>query len=219
MAILATPYPIGLSQLQRSPMYNTDITVGKSGREVRNANWQDPLYKYNAASGIKTRADLATLEAFFHTVRGKENGFLLQDYQDYAIPQSGSTPQSIGTGDGSDLTWQIYKRYTNAIGGTYDRTITRPSATAADLVVFVNGVQKTNPTHYGYSSTTGIITFTGGNAPPNGHAVTITLAKFYVPVRFDTDELPSDLIAMWLDSGTPYSVADLLMVPLIEIRE
>lgn len=219
MSVISTVYPIALSKMMRSPTYHTDIFQGRSGREVRNAVWQDPLYRYNAASGIRTRADVATLEAFFHTVKGKETGFLLQDLQDYAIPQTGGTPQSIGTGDGSDLTWQIYKRYTNALGTNYDRTITRPSSTTSQLQVYVNGVNKTNPTHYSYSATTGIITFTGGNAPPNGQSITITLETFYVPVRFDTDQLDVDLLVHWVDAGTPYTLGDVPNIPLVEVRE
>lgn len=213
MAILATVYPIDLSKLQRSIRYNTDITVGKSGREVRNANWQDPLYVYNAASGIRSRTDLATLEAFFHTVKGRETGFLLQDLSDYTIPQTGSTPQTITAV--TSTTYQIYKRYTNALGTTYDRTITRPSATTSDLVVYDNGVLKTHTTHYTYSTTTGLITFTYTPTGP----VTITLAKYYVPVRFDTDELQTDLLMHYLSSGTPTSLTDIPNVPIIEVRE
>ncbi len=217
MTIRATTYPIALSKLQKSIRYSTDITVGKNGAEVRNANWQDPLYRFNAASGIKTRADVATLEAFFHLTRGREVGFLLQDLTDYAIPQSGSTPQSIGTGDGSTTTFQISKTYTDALSNTYSRTITRPSATTSDLAVYVDGVLKTYTTHYTYSSTTGIITFV--TAPASTKVVSITLSKFYVPVRFDIDELPIDLLCYWVDSGTPYSLADLPDVPMSEIRE
>lgn len=216
MSIFATPFPISLSKLQKQITYSTDITVGKSGHEVRNANWQDPLYEYNAASGIKSRADVATLAAFFQTVRGRETAFLLQDLDDYQIPHSGSTPQSIGTGNGVTTTFQIYKRYTNALGNAYDRIITKPSATTSHLAVYVNGVLKTHTTHYTYSTSTGIITFV--TAPPNTHVVTITLSLFYVPVRFMSDKLPIDMLTMWVDSGTPTGLSELPDVGMIEVR-
>lgn len=217
MSINATVYPIGLSSLQKSIAYSTDITVSKSGHEVRNANWQDPLHKFNAASGIRSRADVATLEAFFHVVKGRETAFLLQDLSDYTIPQSGSTPALIGTGDGADATWQITKTYTDALSNTYVRNITRPSATVSDLAVYVNDVLQTHTTHYTYSTTTGIITFVA--APTVAHTIKVTLAKYYVPVRFDIDELPVDLLCYWVDSGTPYSLGEIPNVPMIEVRD
>lgn len=218
MAVRAIEFPLELSGLVSNPSFNTDVIVGANGREVRNANWQDGLWKFNAALGIKSRADAYLLYTFFLNVRGRETSFLLTDKNDFAIPQSGSTAQNIGTGDGSTLTFQITKKYVDSIGTTYTRDITRPSTTTSDLAVYVNGTLKTHTTHYTYSTTTGIITFTGGNAPPNGHAVTITLAKFYVPVRFDIDELPLDMILYWVDSGTPYSQSEMPEIPLVEER-
>lgn len=200
-------------------MFKTDITVGSNGQEARNANWQDALWKYNAAYSIKSRDDVATLQAFFLACYGREHAFNVQAGDDYKIPHSGSTPQSIGTGDGSDATWQIYKRYTDSGGYTYDRIITRPSATTSDLAVYVAASLKTHTTHYTYSTTTGIITFTGGNIPTGGQAITITLAKFYVPMRFDIDELDIDMLNWWVDSGTDYSLAQIPQIPLIEVRD
>jgi uncharacterized protein (TIGR02217 family) len=214
MSIKNTVYPIGLSSLQKSIVYSTDITIGRSGHEVRNANWQDPLHKFNAASGIKTRADVATLEAFFHTCRGRETGFLLQDLSDYQIPSSGNTPQLL---PGSGNTRQIVKRYTDALNNTLDRVITRPSSNTTHLKVYNNGSLLTHGSQYTYSATTGVITFT---FTPS--TVTITLDKFYVPVRFDTDELPIDLLCMWVDlenNGEPYSLGEMPSVPIVEIRE
>lgn len=202
-----------MNRLAGGPMFNTDITVGKSGREVRNANWQDALWRFNAAYAVKTRADVATLEAFFLTCYGRETAFLLQAANDYKIPHSGSTPQTISAITAT--TYQISKKYTDALSNVYTRTITRPSATTSDLAVYDNGVLKTHTTHYTYSTTTGIISFTYTPTTP----VTITLAKFYVPVRFDIDVLDTDTLLWYVSSGTDVSHHQLPDIPMIEVRE
>lgn len=219
MTIHVKQFPLSMSGLSGGAMFKTDITTGGSGYESRNRAWQDALWRYNAAYTVKTRADVATLNAFFLACGGREIAFNVQAGDDYAIPHSGSTFQSIGTGDGSDATWQIYKRYTDSGGYTYDRIITRPSATTADLAVKVNGTLKTHTTHYTYSTTTGIITFTGGNIPANGHDISITLAKFYVPMRFDTDFIDTDMLNWWVDGGADYSIHQIPDIPLVEVRD
>lgn len=217
MSVDVVQFPLTMAQLAGGPMFNTDVTVGKSGTESRNANWQDGLWKFNAGYSVKTRADVHTLNTFFLNRRGREKAFLLQSYEDYKIPHSGSTAQSIGTGDGSTSTFQIYKRYTDSGSNNYDRIITRPSATTSDLVVIKNGVTQTHTTHYTYSTTTGIITFV--TPPTNGHAITITLAKFYVPVRFDIDELPIEMLMHYVSSGADVSHHQPPSIPMIEVRD
>jgi len=212
-------FPLSMSEMSGGPRFQTDITVGGNGREVRNAVWQDPLWTWNAAYAVKTRADAYTLYTHFLNCYGRETTFLMYDPFDYRISQDGSTFQTIGTGDGSDLTFQITKTYTDDYSNTFTRNIYRPSATTSDLVVKVNGTTKTHTTHYTYSTTTGVITFTGGNAPPNGHAVTITLQKFYTLVRFDIDELPMKSLLAYVASGADYSLHEVPDIPLIEVRE
>jgi len=192
--------------------FNTDITIGKSGREVRNANWQDAQWQYNAAYAVKNRADAIVLRNFHLACYGREIGFLLQAGDDYQIPDTGSTPQTISSI--TSTTYQIAKRYTDSGGNIYTRTITRPSATTTDLAVYDNSVLKTHTTHYTYSTTTGIITFTYTPVTP----VTITLAKFYVPVRFDIDRIDLDMF-MWNESGTDTSLHNVPSIPMVEIRE
>ena len=218
MSIQTRIFPLTMSQLTGKPEFKTDITTGQSGQESRNALWQDAKWNYNAAYTIRSRDDAYTLYKFFLGCYGKETPFLIQDVFDYKISQDGTTFQKIGTGDGSTLTFQIVKTYTEQ-GITYSRTILRPSTTAGDLVVKVDGVTKTNPTHYGYSTTTGVITFTGGNAPANGKDVTITLQKFWVPVRFEMDEFPIDSVLYWLNNGADYSQHSLPQIPMVGVRD
>lgn len=82
------------------------------------------------------------------------------DFYDYD-PSVGYTTELIGTGDGATLTFNI------------------PAKETTSRLVYVNGVLKTVVTHYNITAGTGPIgqdraVFTAGNAPPNGHAVTIS---------------------------------------------
>jgi uncharacterized protein (TIGR02217 family) len=206
------PLNTGLKELTSGIRYQTDITVGKSGYESRNANWQDPLLVFNAALGIKTYADIDTLKTFFHGVRGREQSFLIKDYQDYSFGRI-----TIATGDGADTTYQLIKKYTHAVLGTYSRNITKPESSIGNVRVWVNSVEKTNPAQFTYSSTTGIITF--AVAPPNGHAIEASCAEFYVPVRFDVDELPVDMLMFYLDASlNKVGHIEVPDIPLIEVR-
>ena len=200
-----------------APSFSTDITVGKNGQEVRNANWEDAKWEFNAKYLIRSRDDAYTLYKFFLNCYGRETAFLVQDAFDYKIPQTGATFQSIGTGNGVATTFQIKKTYVDDFSNTYSRNIYRPSATTSDLAVKVNNVLKTYTTHYTYSATTGIITFL--TAPPNGHDVSITLARFNVFARFDIDKFPIDTILWVINSGVDYSLEQLPDIPIIEVRE
>lgn len=204
-------FPLEVGRWGATPMYNTDITVGKAGYEVRNANWQDPLYKFNAAFAIKSYADINTLVSFFHAVKGREQSFLVKDYSDYEVART-----TIGTGDGSDTTFQLVKVYINAVAGNYTRTITKPKAIegVGGVRVWVNNVELSTSA-FSFSSTTGIITIP---SPPSvGHAVEASCDEFYVPVRFDTDELPIELLNWWVSSDD-YANVQIPDIPLIEVR-
>lgn len=195
--------------------FSTDIIVGANGQEVRNANWQDMLGGYNAAFTVRSLADIATLKAFFAVCRGREVSFNVKDYADYSVT---SFTVLTGTANGTNLAFQLVKRYTDALGNVYIRNICHIKE-AASVVVRVNGVTKTAGTHYNASLTTGVVTFTGGNAPPNGATVDATIAEFYVPSRFDTDELDVELLTFWVTSGADYANVQIPDIPIVEVRD
>ncbi len=87
----------------------------------------------------------------------------------------------------------------------YRRDITKP--VAGSVRVAVGGVEKTSG--FSCNGTTGLVTFTAGNIPAVGIAVTAGF-KFDVPVRFDTDYLEVDLSA--------FSAGAIPKIPLVEIR-
>ena len=150
----------------------------------------------------------STVLAFFEERRGRAYGFRWKDWADFkscAPSQSpAATDQTLGTGDGTDTTFQLIKTY----GASYlpwPRTIAKP--VSGTLRVAVNGGAQTEGVDFSVDSTTGIVTFTA--APPNGQSVTAGF-EFDVPVRFDTDSLEIEMAA-GLHGGIPN-------VPVVELR-
>lgn len=208
-----TLFPLEVSQWGSDTEYKTDITVGRNGQEVRNAVWQDPLRSFNAAFGIKTYADIATLETFFHAVKGREQSFLIKDYSDFQIART-----TIGTGTGALTTFQLIKTYVHPVIGTYTRTITKPRQLegVGGVRVWVNNVELAAAA-YSFSSVTGIITLSA--APSVGHLVEASCDEFFVPGRFDIDKLPISMLNYWVEaSGTDYSNVQIPDIPLVEVR-
>lgn len=213
MTIYAVQFPLTVSGWTKTPRYSTDIIIGRNGQEVRNALWQDPLLAFNAAFAVRSYADIATLETFFHAMKGREGAFLVKDWADFSIPRT-----EIGTGDGTDTTFQLVKKYTQSGVGTYTRTITRPIATegVGGVRVWVNNseVATANVSH---STTTGIITL--ATAPTASHSVEASCDEFYVPCRFDTDELPLEMLNYWVESGANVANVNVPDIPIVEVRE
>lgn len=204
-------FPLAVSRWGANVSYMTDITRGRNGQESRNAVWQDPLYSFNASFGVKTYADINTLVSFFHAVKGREQSFLVKDPSDYSIAR-----QTIGTGDGADTTFQLIKTYTTSFG-SYQRTITKPISAedSTGVLVWVNNVA-IDAANRSHSTSTGIITLSV--APSLGHTVEASCAEYYVPVRFDIDTLPVELLAAWVESGADVANVSVPDIPLVEVR-
>ena len=179
------------------PEYATDIVISGSGHEQRNVNWSQARARYNVAHGVKTKAQLDALIAFFRARKGRAYGFRFKDWTDFK-----ANAQTIGTGNGTLTQFQLIKKYIS--GGVEEvRTIKKP--VSGSVSVFVNGVLQT--TGITVDTTSGVVSFTA--APSAAAAITATF-DFDVPVRFDTDRLSATLDA--------YGVHSWLDIPLIEVR-
>lgn len=217
MAVNLTVFPLDVSEWQKAVTYSTDIIVGRNGQEVRNALWQDPLLKFNAAFSVRSYADIATLVTFFHGCKGREQSFLVKDWSDFKVDTYTTFAE---TPNGSRTQFQLIKKYTHATLGTYTRTIKYPKANA--LTVRVGGTVKTAGTDYTYSTSTGIVTFTTAPPTTTGGSPTVVdfkIDEFYVPCRFDTDELPVEMLSYWVDAASAdKSNVNIPEIPIIEVR-
>jgi uncharacterized protein (TIGR02217 family) len=182
------------------PGFSTTVFTSDSGVEQRNINWQDARARYDVSHGIKDVDDMDAILAFFYNVKGMAIGFRYKDWADYQL-----IDEQIGTGDGSDTTFQITKTYT--VGSEdYVRQIKKIVSDPAP-VVKVNDVTLTVTTDYTINADTGIITFV--TPPGNGLSVKVT-CEFDVPVRFDTDNMEITQEAWRLETWDS--------IPLVELK-
>lgn len=201
-------YPLSIERLVSAVEYQTGIIELGNGGESRTAWWDDALLSFNAVQGVRSLTDLRTLLSFFRARKGRARSFLIRDLSDYCLAANNTETglMAIGTGDGTTTDFQVTKTYTDAAaGGNSDvRDIKKiEKQTVNPFKVYVNSVLKTEGTHWnflnGYEGTPniaskdGLIRFTGGNTPPNGHVIEVS-GTFFVPARFLEDKLPADEI-------------------------
>ena len=165
------------------PVWNTDVVIGGSGFVSTNQRWERPLYRFDISYGIQTLADLNDVRDVFMGARGRAYGFRFKDWADYEIPLITNV---IGTGDGVETAFQIYKVYNHTVR-PFSRKITRPvSGTMEVQVAGVPYTEGAGATGYSVNYSTGIITF--NVAPPNLDAI-YCKCQFDVPVMFSDDSL------------------------------
>ena len=184
MAFHHVRFPLDIALGARGgPERKTDVVTLAGGGEQRNGRWVHSRRRYNAGYGVKSRADMQAVLAFFEERRGRLHGFLWRDGIDHSsggpVPLPGD--QAIGTGDGTRTVFQLVKRY-GAAFDPYLRPIRKP--VSGSVRVAVAGVERTSG--WTVDEATGLVSF--AVAPASGGAVSAGFL-FDVPVRFDTDRL------------------------------
>ncbi|MDP3959901.1 MAG: DUF2460 domain-containing protein [Pseudorhodobacter sp.] len=207
MAFHEVRFPDNISRGARGgPERRTQVVELASGDEERNASWANSRRRYDVAYGIRRADDLAAVVAFFEARNGRLHGFRYKDWADYksSLPSQAVAPtdQQIGTGTGSQHSFQLAKRYTSG-AQTWVRTIAKP--VAGTVRVALGMVEQLSG--WTVDSTTGLITFT---TAPAGGVIVRAGFEFDVPVRFDSDTLDVTLDFERLGSITA--------IPLLEIR-
>ena len=208
MAFHAVRFPLDVALgAHGGPERLTDIVTLSSGREERNSRWASSRHFYNAGYGVKSRADMQAVLAFFEERRGRFHSFLWRDGLDYSSNGGDGAPtpldQAIGAGDGTTTTFQLTKTY-GASFDLYLRAITKP--VAGSVRVAMAGTEAMSG--WSVDSLTGLVTFTA--APAAAAAITAGFL-FDVPVRFDIDRLDIEL--------TTFDAASAPSIPVIEVRE
>ncbi|MFZ1413664.1 MAG: DUF2460 domain-containing protein, partial [Defluviicoccus sp.] len=141
------------------PEFSTTVITVRSGAEQRNRNWAAARLRFDASTGIKTRAQAEAIIAFFRARGGRAQGFRFKDWSDYR-----ASAQVLGTGDGARDTFQLIKRYVS--GAEEDiRLITKP--VAGTTKISLNGTPQ--PSGWSVDTATGLVTFT--SAPANGAVI------------------------------------------------
>lgn len=175
------------------PTFQTTVIALLGGYEDRNQDWQVALWRYDVKLNNRPLSEIRDFLAHLLGRRGAANSFPLRDPLDNTL-----TDENIGTGDGTTAAFQIKKTYSDA-----DRPYVRPITIVSNLVVKVAGVTRTVVTHYNEAN--GIVTFTGGNIPTAGQAITVT-CDWLVRVRYQADYNPISL-PIGPDTATPFASA------------
>jgi uncharacterized protein (TIGR02217 family) len=186
------------------PLWSTSVVTTAGGHERRNQNWAQARGRWNVGSGLKTRADLEVLIAFFRARRGRAFAFRFKDWSDFAMPR-----QQIGTTDGSTATVQIARSYASG-PASQTRAIQLP--VAGTVRCWTDGIERsegTGASQFQVNTVTGVITLGSSLRSPAGQAVEAQ-CEFDVPARFDTDEL-----GLTLETFFQGQWAD---IPVIEVR-
>jgi uncharacterized protein (TIGR02217 family) len=160
----------------KAPEFSTKVMRAVSGKELRAAFMSYPLYTFKLSYEVLrddvANNELKTLAGFFLARQGQYDSFLFSDPSDHAV-----TAHNFGTGDGTTTAFQLVRAY-----GGFSEPVQNVNGTPS---IYVNGTLKTVTTHYTISST-GVVTFTAGNIPTSGQAMTWT-GSYYFRVRFTSD--------------------------------
>ncbi len=207
MTFLDTVFPLKISYgSSGGPVKSTRIATAASGFEQRQAFWDESLRRYDISYGIRNFDDLYEVLQLYEVTNGKQDFFLFKDNSDFkSTTITGTisdTDAVIGTGDAIEVDFQLVKEYTTS-AIIRNRTIRRPRV--GTTICAIDGTPEGSFT---VDVTTGIVTFSV--APADGLEVTAGY-EFYVPVRFDTDNLS------WILSHIEHGIIDAIF--LLEIKE
>lgn len=207
------------------PEFSTDVVTMKNGSEQRNINWSQTRCSGNAVHNIRTEDQFQRLLAFFRNRKGKAYGFRFKDHSDYR-----GMFEYIGWGNGATTAFQLYRNYEDVVMNIADvRKISKP----VQGTVHIYFLQYSDTSHVPWQDqanirtawaiglpptaeqigtwrcdyTSGKITF---NAPPPNMCAIISSFEFDVPVRFDTDKMPTSMEAL-----QKYGWSD---IPIIELK-
>ena len=206
-AFLETPrFPDNISYgAVGGPEFKTFIFEANSGVEQRSKSRDVAKYSWNVAHGIRDKADMTALLAFFLSVAGRACGFRFKDWSDFEL-----TAHQIGVGDsttGSDGTalFNISQTYTTG-ALSHVRRVHKIVATPIP-VIFIDGTPE-SAANYTIDFDQGTVTFSAPNHPLAGELITIT-CEFDVPVRFNVDKMDISLDFFDTESWTNIQVISL----------
>ncbi len=183
-------------------VFQTTIIPLSGNYEDRNQDWSYAFFRFEVELINRPLSEIVAFETLLLGRRGAARSFLVRHPLYNTL-----TNENIGTGDGSTAAFQVHQLFNDSANPYY-----RNWYTISDLVIKVAGTTKTLTTHY--TVTDGLVTFTGGNIPTAGQAITAS-GSTYVRVRFAEDYNPITL-PIAPDITTPFASAGpftLLEVP------
>ena len=160
----------------RTTINSTGVKKAVSGASTRLRFWAYPMYRwelnYDFLYSVGTQ-DYQALLSFFNLMGGAYDSFLYDCVDDDTV-----TGQLIGTGDGSTLSFQLYRTL-----GSFTEPVLAPNTVSN---VYVNGSPVTFTVTSWSAQLPGVVTL--ASAPALNALVTADFT-YYWPVRFTDDTL------------------------------
>lgn len=155
--------------VKKKPLFNNIKHSPPTGRDIRIAVYQQPMFEFSLTNQWLTKADKDALIGFFMARNGGFDSFLFQD-DDCTV-----TTEAFGTGNGTTTQFQLKKVVGSSLADVHNL--------ASSPLIYKNGVLQTS----GYTlGTNGLITFS--TAPANGVVLAWTGSCYYRCI-FLEDEL------------------------------
>jgi uncharacterized protein (TIGR02217 family) len=174
--------------LMKTPTWSTDIQKSVSGRELRIAYYNIPIYKFTMGyeflrSGVK--AELETLMSFFNQRMGSFDTFIFVDPNDRLVG-SASNRIIIGYGDGNQTQFQLLRNFNGYI---------EPIFVVGNYTIYQGNVLATSG--FSVDKYSGIITF---NTPPAPGQQLSWYGDFAYRCRFlqDSQDFENFMQNLWL---------------------
>lgn len=172
----------------KRPKWFTGVATSTTGREVRVAYAQNPLWEWDLTydylpdqrtASSASNSDLKTLLGFYLSVQGGFNAFRFRDPDDHSV-----TGQLLGTTDGTNTTWVLIRGFGGADGAGVE-----PVGWIDDTQpfnIYLNGTL-VDPSTYDLLTTIGVLQQVRFHtAPSTGQTLTCDMSYFY-SVRFKDD--------------------------------
>ncbi len=193
---------------ESGPGFNTEAQPTASGHEFRIGRWSQARHRYQAAQELLSESQRAAIKDFYLARRGGLHSFRWKDWSDYTTAADGTSApsaldQTIGSGDGSAVNFQLRKQYDLSGPNPYVRLLRLP--VAGTVLVAIDG---TPTVSFTTNLQTGVITL---NSAPTYGAVVTAGCQFDVPVAFDrtVDELLRQRL-------TAFQVSQILSIDIVE---
>lgn len=200
------------------PVRPVDIVRSASGSPIRRARRSQSYREFQVTFDPRRRNDVHDIIAHYEVMQGSLHSFPMRDKFDFKSGRPDDAVTALDatilltTGlpaDGVTATFQLQKQYRRTLlDGITTLAVNRTIKVikTGSLLIAVDGVLKTETTHYTVNYDTGVVTFTGGNIPAGGSPAAVVTAgfEFYVPVCYGPQNPVQTLIG--LKAGTVASI-------------